>query len=170
MKKKRFTPAWPGSRGNSARQRGRQQIKEIDAKIAALEADNKRIQEDADRKILEIEAERDEAVQGHEARRDAKIAEIHATADRARAAISGGLVELGDVVAGEWYTAIHCSNCRYPIPLYLDPTKGEVKYTGGGTFRVPCPECGQEDEYPTAEVVSLEAAEAGSLPQQRDQE
>jgi hypothetical protein len=130
MKKRRFTPGWPGSRGNNARQ-----------------------------KIRRIERERDR-----------KIAEIHATADRARAAISGGLVEPADVLAGEWYTAAYCSNCRYPIPLYPDPTRGEVKYSGGGTFRMPCPECGQTDEYPTEQVVSLEAVEAGSLPRPHDQE
>ncbi|MGH6689641.1 MAG: hypothetical protein ACREF4_03045 [Gammaproteobacteria bacterium] len=163
MKKKRFTPAWPGSNGNNARHRARQQIKEIDVKIAALEADNERIREDAARQIREIEAERD-------TERDAKIASIHAIADQARAGINDGIVDPDDIVVGDWYLAIYCSHCRYTIPLYPDPTKGELKFSGPGTFRAPCPECGQEDEYRTEQVVSLEAVEAGSLPLQRDPE
>lgn len=144
MKKKRFNPGWPGSGGDDPRRK----IREIDAKIAVLKADNRRIEEDRARTVEMVQA----LYQG----RVVDVQDSTAT----------------EVVAGEWYIAVYCHACLLPIPLVRDLTKGQVEFGGSGALRVTCPlpECGEEGTYLAEQVVSLPVLEEGSLGGPRQQE
>jgi hypothetical protein len=132
----------------------------VKAELAALKQKRREIIEESDRKIAEVEAER-----------VARIAEIREKADGWISEIREEAGPPKEIVADEWYHAVYCDACLWPIALLHDVTKGEVQFAGDGVLRVTCPrlECGHLAEYRTDQAVSLQALETGSLPGRRPQ-
>lgn len=114
---------------------------------------------------------------GNDPRR--RIQQIRAEADRKIAAVRAAAAERVaeaeagipiEIKAGEWYIAIYCESCDRPAPILRDATRGEHPPSGPGVIRMQCPDCGHAADYPTEQAVSVQAREAGSLPERPPQE
>lgn len=57
---------------------------------------------------------------------------------------------------GEWYVGVPCANCKRPIALFHDPSKGVTKLVGGNV-RVTCTQCGHDETYPMEQLKSAPA-------------
>jgi hypothetical protein len=132
----------------------------IQQHVALVERRKNEAIREAQRKIQAIRAAEAEDVAAVTNAADEAIAEIRQ---------HGSIM----IVAGEWYLAVDCDTCHWPIPLYRDALKGKgPRGSGSGVLRLTCrhPDCGQQADYPAGRVVSLQALEEGPLPGPRQQE
>jgi RNase P subunit RPR2 len=59
-----------------------------------------------------------------------------------------------ELVPGEHYFSVFCVKCRQLIPLFHDPSKGHIKFSGQGKLQLTCPHCGKSQKHPARTAVS----------------
>src|SRR5687768_17005673 len=124
----------------------RQRVTQLNLELARLKRERKRIKAEAANKIRQVKSDAAATIGEARAKAEQWIAEIQAQPDGPR-----------NVVAGEWYIAVYCERCLWPIPLLPDVTKGTVALAGSGLLRVRClrPECEEDADYCTDQAISL---------------
>lgn len=59
-----------------------------------------------------------------------------------------------EFVAGEHYFSVFCQKCRQIIPLFHDPSRGQITFAGQGKIQTDCPHCGKTQKHRATEVAS----------------
>lgn len=61
----------------------------------------------------------------------------------------------GEAKFGKTYFGFYCANCKQPMLIAPDPSRGRAKMGGPGTIQTTCAKCGHEGQYPAAEAHSF---------------
>jgi predicted RNA-binding Zn-ribbon protein involved in translation (DUF1610 family) len=59
-----------------------------------------------------------------------------------------------EFIPGEHYLSVFCQKCGQIIPLFHDPSRGRIKFSGQGKLQTDCPHCGKKQKHRAPEVVS----------------